>query len=90
MTKNQIKAKYQEYLKTPTRYVNDVYVRPSVYKERAERNILSYMLNNCGYGYRVMSHNSQMFTAGYIIRNDEGKLFVYETAQHRYYLPIDN
>ena len=90
MTENQIKAKYQQYLKTPVRHVNDVYARPSIYKERAERNILGYMLNNNGYGYRVMSHNSQMFTVGYIIRNDEGKLFVYETAQHRYYLPLDD
>ena len=90
MTKKQLKAKYQEYLNMPIRYVNDVYVRPSVYKERAERDILAYMLNNGGYGYRVMSYNTSFFTVGYIIRNDEGKLFVYETAQHRYYLPLDD
>ena len=89
MTKNQLKAKYQEFLKAPLLYVNDVYARPSVYKERAERNILAYMLNNDGYGYRVMSHNAQMFTVGYIIQNDGGKLFVYETAKHIYFLPID-
>ena len=90
MTKNQPKAKYQQYLKARLRYVTDVYGRPSVNKLRAELNILEYMLFNDGYGYRVMSHNAQMFTVGYIIQNDEGKLFVYETAQHRYYLPIDN
>ena len=90
MTKNQIRAKYQEYLKAPLRYVADVYVRPSVNKCIAERDILDYMLDQNGYGYRVMSHNAQMFTVGYIIRNDEGKLFVYETAQHRYYLPLDD
>ena len=90
MTKNQLKAKYAEYLKAPLRYVADVYARPSVNKCIAERNILRYMLNNSGYGYRVMSYNTSFFTVGYIIRNDEGKLFVYETAQHRYYLPLDN
>ena len=90
MTKNQLKAKYQEFLKMPIRYVNDVYVRPSVYKERAERNILRYMLNNCGYGYRVMSHNAQMFTVGYIIYNGNGKCFVYETAYNQYVLPLDD
>ena len=88
MSKNQLKAKYQEFLKTPIRYVNDVYVRPSVYKERAERNILNYMLNNNGYGYRVMAHNSQMFTAGYIIYNGNGKCFVYETAYNQYVLQL--
>ena len=88
MTKNQLKAKYQEYLKAPYRYVGDVYNRPSCNKLRAELNIIAYMVDQGGYGYRVMSHNAQMFTAGYIIYNDEGKFFVYETAQHRYYLPL--
>ena len=90
MTKNQIKAKYQQYLNTSLRYVADVYVRPSADKCIAERNIIRYMLNNDGYGYRVMSYSTSFFTVGYIIQNDEGKLFVYETAQHRYYLPLDD
>lgn len=90
MTKNQLKAKYQQYLKSSLRYVADVYARPSVNKCIAERNILNYMMNNDGYGYRVMSHNSQMFTVGYIIRNENGKCFVYETAYNQYVLPIDN
>ena len=90
MTKNQIKAKYQQYLKSPLRYVADVYARPSVNKCIAERNILNYMMNNDGYGYRVMSHNSQMFTAGYIIRNEKGKCFVYETAYNQYVLQLDD
>ena len=90
MTKNQLKAKYAEYLATPSRCVKDVYARPSVNKIRAEYCIIDYLADQNGYGYRVMSHNTSFFTAGYIIRNDEGKLFVYETAKHRYYLPIDN
>ena len=89
MTKNQLKAKYQQYLKAPLLYVADVYARPSYNKIRVERNILAYMCDQNGYGYRVMSYNTSFFTVGYIICNDEGKLFVYETAQHRYYLPID-
>ena len=90
MTKNQLKAKYAEYLATPSRCVKDVYARPSANKIRAEYRIIDYLVDQNGYGYRVMSHNSRMFTVGYIIQNDEGKLFVYETAQHRYYLPLDN
>ena len=90
MTKNQLKAKYQQYAKAPLRYVADVYVRPSVNKCIAERDILAYMRDQNGYGYRVMSYNTSFFTVGYIIQNDEGKLFVYETAQNRYYLSIDN
>ena len=90
MTKNQLKAKYAEYLHTPSRCVKDVYARPSISKRRAELNIINYLVDQNGYGYRVMSYGYQFFTVGYIIQNDEGKLFVYETAQHRYYLPIDD
>ena len=90
MTKNQLKAKYAEYLATPSRCVKDVYARPSANKIRAEYHIIEYLVEQNGYGYRVMSYTLQMFSVGYIIKNDEGKLFVYETAQHRYYLPLDN
>ena len=90
MTKNQLKAKYQEYLKTPSRCIKDVYARPSANKIRAEYRIIDYLVYQNGYGYRVMSYNTSFFTVGYIIQNDEGKLFVYETAQHRYYLPLDD
>ena len=90
MTKNQLKAKYQQYLKSPLLYVADVYRRPSVNKCIVERNILNYMMNNDGYGYRVMSHNAQMFTVGYIIRNEKGKCFVYETAYNQYVLQLDD
>ena len=90
MTKNQLKAKYAEYLKAPLRYVADVYARPSVNKCIAERNILKYMLNNYGYGYRVMSYNTSFFTVGYIIRNEKGKCFVYETAYNQYVLQLDD
>ena len=90
MTNNQLRAKYQEYLNTPSRCVKDVYAKPSIAKRRAELEIINYLVDQNGYGYRVMSHNAQMFIVGYIIRNDEGKLFVYETAQHRYYLPLDD
>lgn len=90
MTKNQLKAKYQEYLATPSRCVKDVYARPSISKRRAEQDIINYLVDQNGYGYRVMSFNTSFFTVGYIIQNDEGKLFVYETAQHRYYLQLDD
>ena len=88
MTKNQLKAKYQQYLKAPYRYVSEVYVCPSDNKLRAELNIIAYMLDHNGYGYRVMTHNAQMFTSGYIIHNEKGKFFVYETAYNRYALPL--
>ena len=88
MTEKQLKAKYQEYLKAPYRYVDDVYARPSLDKLRAELNIITYMHDQNGYGYRVMTHNTQMFAAGYIIHNEKGKFFVYQTAYNRYVLQL--
>ena len=90
MTKKQLKAKYAEYLATPSRCVKDVYAKPSINKRRAEQNIINYLVDQYGYGYRVMSHNAQMFTVGYIIRNEKGKCFVYETAYNQYVLPLDD
>ena len=90
MTKNQLKAKYIEYLATPSRCVKDVYAKPSINKRRTEQEIINYLVDQNGYGYRVMSHNSQMFTVGYIIRNEKGKCFVYETAYNQYVLPLDD
>ena len=90
MTKNQLKAKYAEYLATPSRCVNDVYARPSTAKRRAEQNIINYLVDQNGYGYRVMSYNAQMFTVGYIIRNENGKCFVYETAYNQYVMQLDD
>ena len=88
MTKKQLKAKYQQYLKAPYRYVGDVYVCPSDNKLRAELNIIAYMVDHNGYGYRVMTYNAQMFTAGYIIHNEKGKFFAYETPYNRYALQL--
>lgn len=90
MTNKQLKAKYSEWINMPHRYVVDVYGKPSIHKVRAEREILNFMFNNDGYGYRVMSHNSSFFTVGYIIRKDGRKFFVYETAYNQYVLPIDD
>ena len=90
MTKKQLKAKYTEWLNTPNRYVGDVYGKPSINKMRAELDIIAYMVDQDGYGYRVMSHNAQMFTVGYIIRNEKGKCFVYETAYNQYVLQLDD
>ena len=45
--------------------VRDVYGKPSFYKERAEELIMTEMRGNGGYGYKVLTHNTQMFTCGY-------------------------
>ena len=45
MTKNQLKAKYAEYLATPSRCIKDVCARPSTNKIRAEYRIIDYLVD---------------------------------------------
>ena len=52
--------------------VRDVYGRPSHYKERAEEIIIMEMRGKHGYGYKVLTHNFQMFTCGYVYDDADG------------------
>ena len=52
--------------------VRDVYGRPSTYKERAEERIIEEMLDNDGYGYKILTYNAQMFTCGYVYDDADG------------------
>lgn len=52
--------------------VRDVYGRPSQYKEQAEEVILMEMRGNNGYGYKVLTYNTMMFTCGYVYDDADG------------------
>lgn len=64
--------------------VRDVYGKPSYYKERAEETIMMEMRRNHGYGYKVLTHNAQMFTCGYAYdRADGNTILVVHTPTDR-------
>lgn len=86
MTKARIKSYREQYQKMGVRYprVCDVYERPSQANKRAEEAILLEMWRKSGYGYRVITHNAQMFTCGYEYVTDFGDiLFVIHTPTER-------
>lgn len=73
------KSKAGEYSR-----VRDVYGRPSFYKERAEEIIMMEMRGNYGYGYKVLTHNAQMFTCGYVYDDADGNtILVVHTPSDR-------
>ena len=64
--------------------VYDVYERPSIYKVKAENEILKEMEDLNGYGYHIISYNTCMFTCGYYYKDDLGRVhFVYHTKTRR-------
>ena len=57
------------YNRAPAQTVCDAYKEPSVAKKTVERMILQEMKNCNGWGYKVIYHTCQHFTAGYLYPN---------------------
>lgn len=57
------------YNRAPSQKVCDVYKKPSEAKKIAERMILREMVDCRGWGYKVINHTCQHFTAGYLYAN---------------------
>ena len=73
------------YYRSRDTRLSDVYGRYSTEKSRAEADCKKTMLETGGSGYRILSHNSNVFTCGWITK--DGNLRV-ETACNTY-LVID-
>lgn len=56
----------EAYNRTPGQTVLGVYKKPSEAKKAAERDILREMIECGGWGYKVISHTCQFFTAAYL------------------------
>lgn len=71
--------------------VNNAYkTRPSIYKERAENDIIREMVDNNGYCYRIISSNGFMFTCGYMMNTENGTVLVYHTKTKRVEILCDS
>ena len=57
------------YNSAPAQTVSDVYKNPSEEKKTIERMILREMVDYRGWGYKVINHTDQHFTAGYLYAN---------------------
>jgi hypothetical protein len=65
--------------------LNDVYANYSVFKARAERDILNEMASVDGWGYKILGANTCAFSCAYLRQNAEhGQVeIVYHTAQNK-------
>ena len=74
------------YNRAPALSVYGAYKHPSDAKVRAERAILREMTQRNGWGYKVINHTCQHFTAGYLFTYpDTGAITLrVRTAQNAY------
>ena len=74
------------YNRAPALSVYGAYKHPSDAKVRAERAILREMTQRNGWGYKVINHTCQHFTAGYLFTDpDTGVITLcVRTAQNAY------
>ena len=84
MTKRQQQI-IDNYNKSNNYSLDYVYNSYSVYKARAERQILNEMKNCNGWGYKILGANSCQFSCAYLRQNaDDGQIeIVYHTAQNK-------
>ena len=84
MTKRQQQI-IDNYNKSTSYSLDDVYNNYSVYKARAERQIINEMQAVGGWGYKIIGANSCSFSCAYLRQNkDDGFIeIVYHTAQNK-------
>jgi hypothetical protein len=65
--------------------LQDVYTNYSVYKARAEKEIKQEMIDNNGWGYKILGANCMQLSCAYLKTNKEnGQIeIVYHTAQNK-------
>jgi hypothetical protein len=84
MTKRQ-KQIIDNYNKSTNYSLDDVYDNYSVFKARAERQILNEMASTNGWGYKILGANTCSFSCAYLKQNEiDGQIeIVYHTAQNK-------
>jgi hypothetical protein len=84
MTKKQQQI-ISNYNKSTNYSLDDVYSNYSVFKARAERDILNEMASVDGWGYKILGANSCAFSCAYLRQNAEnGQIeIVYHTSQNK-------
>ena len=78
------KAQYIHYLRSNARKLSDVYGSYSQFKEEAMERCLKLMRDLNGRDLKIISHNSNYFTVGFMYTDEEtGEvMFAYITKDH--------
>ena len=86
MKASRVKEYYQDYMRAVNKYgyrhLSDCYKNPSWAKASAERVIAGEMCSKDGYGYSVISYNTNIFTCGYLFSRDDALWFAVHTPSY--------
>lgn len=83
MTKKQQQI-IHNYNRATAYSLSDVYKNCSVFKARAEKQILNEMESVGGWGYKITGANSNTFSCAYLMTDEDGVIkIVYHTAQNK-------
>lgn len=66
------------------RRLDDCYTSCSVFKRRAESDIIQRMVNEHGFGYTIIGYNGFMFSCGYVVKTDDGQAFFHYFTRDRH------
>lgn len=81
----QLRFWYAQWRDCDCYSVIDAYGKPSEWKRAAECRIKQYMGAHRGYGYRVINHTCNFFTAAYVADDATGNPeFVVDTGRNIY------
>ena len=75
IAKSKMCEYYRAYVMNGIRDLDDVYGRYSSAKFRAWRDCERRCAERNGYGLSVITHNTNVFTAGFLYEGEAGKMF---------------
>lgn len=82
ISKERMRAYYREYVGNGVRDLDDVYGRYSTAKYRAWRDCERRCAERKGYCLSVITHNTNVFTAGFMYDGNPGKMFYVITPSY--------
>lgn len=89
MTQQEKRDLVRRYNRQPNDGIYDVYTKPSHNKINAYERIYHEMMECGGYGLKIMSFNTFMFTCAYVTQANDGSLYlIYHTPTRRDVIPM--
>lgn len=86
----QIKNAYQRWTTSTDSTLEDVYKNCSTAKYRAYRYCVELMNKYNGYGLKILGHNCDFFSVGFMATVDGVNVFCYITHANDYFIPVEN
>lgn len=88
MARADISRAYEAWKKSEMTCLEDAYNAPSEFKQYAWARCIAICEANNGYNLRIIGHNSQTFSAGFVYFKDGRCIFVWITKDKVRQMPV--